>query len=185
MQVIPQAGRLVAIVGPSGAGKDTLIAGLLAACPDIHRVRRTISRPAATETEDFESVTAAEFAALDGAGSFALSWSAHGLGYGIRHTELAPLASGRTVIFNGSRKALPEAIAAYPQLHVVQIAVSPEVLAQRLSARGRESAEDVLRRLARADLALPEGITATTVWNDSTPAEGIARLVDALQPVRA
>ncbi|MCE5974995.1 phosphonate metabolism protein/1,5-bisphosphokinase (PRPP-forming) PhnN [Sinirhodobacter sp. WL0062] len=185
MQPIPQAGRLVAIVGPSGGGKDTLIGGLLATHPEIHRVRRTISRPAAAETEDFESVTAAEFTALDGAGRFALRWSAHGLEYGIRHRELAPLAAGRTVIFNGSRKALAEAVAAYPQLHVVQIAVSPEVLAQRLSARGRESADDILRRLARADLALPIGITATTVWNDSTPAEGIARLIDALQPVRA
>ena len=54
--------RLVAIVGPSGAGKDTLIRGALAARPDLHLARRVITRPADTDSEDFDSVTEADFA---------------------------------------------------------------------------------------------------------------------------
>lgn len=178
-------GRLVAVVGASGAGKDTLLDGLVGACPEVYRARRTISRPPADGTEDFESVTDATFDALHREGAFALVWWAHGLGYGIRHAELAPLAEGRTVVFNGSRKALPYAVERFPELRVVQVSVMPEVLAVRLKARGRETAADIARRLERADTALPAGIVGQVVRNDTTPEEGIARLIAALQPVSA
>lgn len=174
-------GMLFAVVGASGAGKDTLLDGLRTARPDIHRARRTISRPAAP-SEQFESVTAPAFEALSAAGAFALAWRAHGLGYGIRHPELAPLAEGRTVIFNGSRKALPLILARYPALQVVEVVVSPEVLAARLAARGRESAEEIALRLQRATLALPGGLVARRVVNDTTPEAGVAALIAALQP---
>ncbi len=36
---------ITAIVGPSGAGKDTLIRGALAARPDLRLIRRVITRP--------------------------------------------------------------------------------------------------------------------------------------------
>ena len=39
-------GRLFVVVGASGAGKDTLIAGALAADPRLHWARRVITRPA-------------------------------------------------------------------------------------------------------------------------------------------
>lgn len=175
------SGRLFAIVGPSGVGKDTLIAGLIAARPGVHRARRTITRPPA-ESEDFESLPAAEFAALRGAGGFALSWLAHGLGYGIRAAELAPLAAGRDVIFNGSRAALPECLAAYPALRVIEITASPAVLQARLAGRGREAAAEIDRRLERAALALPPGLGAVRIFNDGPPEAGIAALIAALQP---
>ena len=54
------AGRLFAIVGPSGAGKDTLIAGAKAHLPDLVVTKRVITRPAAAGGEDFEGVTEAE-----------------------------------------------------------------------------------------------------------------------------
>ena len=174
------AGRIIALVGPSGAGKDTLLAGLIAARPGIHRARRVISRPADDASEPFESVTPAEFAALRAAGAFALHWSAHGLGYGIRAAELAPVAQRRTVIFNGARRALAEAQALFPALEVIEITVDPAVLAHRLAARGRESAEEIARRLARADLALPAGIARRSLPNDRTKEEGVARLIAAI-----
>ena len=185
MGKIVQNRRLVAVVGASGAGKDTLLEGLVAACPEVYRARRTISRPPSANTEDFESVTLAEFDALHREGAFALFWWAHGLGYGIRHCELDPLAEGRTVVFNGSRKALPEAVARYPDLRVVMVSVMPEVLAARLTARGRETAADIARRLERADTELPAGIVGQVVRNDGSPEEGIARLIAAVQPVSA
>ncbi len=177
-------GRLFAIVGPSGAGKDTLLDGLVRDWPAIHRARRTISRPPSA-TEAFESVTEHDFAALRRSGAFALDWQAHDLCYGIRQSEFASLRNGGTVVFNGSRKALPAAIARYPDLQVVVISVAAETLARRLAKRGRESAGEIVRRLDRAGFDLPDGINGKVVWNDGTPAEGVARLVAALQPVSA
>ncbi|MGB3315140.1 MAG: phosphonate metabolism protein/1,5-bisphosphokinase (PRPP-forming) PhnN [Albidovulum sp.] len=182
---MPGTGRLIALVGPSGAGKDTLLAGLARACPEVHIARRTISRPASAETEPFESVVPAQFAALRAGGAFALHWEAHGLCYGLRHRELAALMTGGTVIFNGSRAALPRIAARHPALEVIVVTVSPGILASRLAARGREDADEIAGRLARADFALPAGLTARTVSNDGRPEEGIARLADLLQPVRA
>lgn len=173
-------GRLFAIVGASGAGKDTLLAGL-AGQPGLHRARRTISRPAAA-SEDFESVTPGGFAALQAAGAFAMEWQAHGLSYGIRPAELAPLRSGCDVVFNGSRAALAGIAARYPGLRVIEIAVSPAVLAARLALRGRETTEEIAARLQRADLALPAGLPVCRVLNDGPPAAGIAALMAALQP---
>lgn len=179
------AGRLFAIVGPSGAGKDTLMEGAARARPDIHRARRTISRPLSAETEAFESVTPEEFERLREAGAFALHWRAHGLGYGIRREEFAPLAAGRTVIFNGSRKALPEALARFPALRAIHIAAPAEVLARRLAARGRESAADIAARLERGAAEARPAAGGVVVSNDGSPEDGVARLLAALQPVSA
>ncbi|MDI3337880.1 phosphonate metabolism protein/1,5-bisphosphokinase (PRPP-forming) PhnN [Defluviimonas aestuarii] len=178
-------GQLVALVGPSGSGKDTLLAGLARACPDLHVARRTISRPASAETEPYESVIPEQFAALRADGAFALHWQAHGLFYGIRHRELVPLQDGRVVIFNGSRRALPGIIAYQPDVRVITVTVPPDLLAARLAARGREDADEIAARLKRTDLALAGHLTSGVVWNDGTPEEGIARLVELLQPVNA
>ena len=161
-----------------------MLDGLIRAQPDIHRARRTVSRPASDATEAFESVDAAAFARLRDSGAFALHWEAHGLGYGIRTAEFAPLADGRRVIFNGSRRALPQALARYPTLSVISVTVTAASLAARLAIRGRESAAGISERLRRA-ADLPPGIDARVISNDATPEEGIARLVAACQPVRA
>lgn len=173
---------IFAIVGPSGAGKDTLIAGALAARPDLRRVRRVITRPAAAGGEDFEGVSEAEFARRREAGEFALHWPAHGLHYGIPRVQIDGPGD---VIFNGSRAVLRAARAVLPDLRVIVITAPDAVLAERLAARGRESAADIQARLARAGFALPEGIAAVTVVNDGAPERGIARLLAALQPDRA
>lgn len=173
---------IFAVVGPSGAGKDTLIAGAMAARPDLHLVRRVITRPAGAGGEDFDGITEAGFAARKAQGDFALDWQAHGLRYGI---PWAQLERPGPVIFNGSRAALPLALAVFPHLRVVLITAPAAVLAARLAARGREDAADIRSRLARASFRLPAGISAETVVNDASPEQGIARLLAALQPVRA
>jgi ribose 1,5-bisphosphokinase len=180
-------GRLFAVVGPSGAGKDTLLALARAARPDLALVRRVITRPEAAGGEDFEGVTEAEFAARLAAGDFALHWQAHGLRYGIPLAELAPLSQGADVVFNGSRQALDAAAAAFPGLVVILVTAPPAVLASRLSDRGREGAAEIARRVARAALDVPPGLTCVTVMNDSTPEAGAARLLAALaaQPASA
>jgi ribose 1,5-bisphosphokinase len=174
--------RLFAIVGPSGAGKDTLIEGALALCPDLRRVRRVITRPVALGGEDFLAVTEADFAKRHAEGDFALSWQAHGLHYGI---ERAQLTGSGTILFNGSRTILPDASRMFPALRIILVTAPTSVLADRLSARGRESAADIRSRLRRGNFAMPQGLDFATVCNDGTAKEGIARLLAALQPVSA
>ncbi|MDP2084016.1 MAG: phosphonate metabolism protein/1,5-bisphosphokinase (PRPP-forming) PhnN [Gemmobacter sp.] len=173
---------IVAVVGPSGAGKDMLIAGALQARPDLRLVRRVITRPTEAGGEDFDGVTEAEFAARLARGDFALHWQAHGLRYGIPRDQVARPGD---IIFNGSRAALPAAVHAFPDLRVIVVTAPDAVLAARLAARGREAKADIRARLARARFALPEGIDAVTVMNDGTPDQGVARLLAALQPERA
>ena len=98
---------LVLVVGPSGAGKDTLLDAArrkLAGDTRFRFVRRVITRPANAGGEDHDPVTEAEFATRH----FALQWQAHGLRYGIPADIADDLASGRVVIANVSRAVIAE-----------------------------------------------------------------------------
>lgn len=173
---------IAAIVGPSGAGKDTLMQGALKARPDLHLVRRVITRPTGAGGEDFEGVTPEAFAERKARGEFILTWQAHGLSYGIPGNQV----TGRgDVFFNGSRAALPEAARVFPFLRVILVTAPDIILAARLAARGRETADDIRARLARSTFEMPVGMAFRTVVNDASLDIGIARLLAALQPVRA
>jgi phosphonate metabolism protein PhnN/1,5-bisphosphokinase (PRPP-forming) len=172
---------LVAVVGPSGAGKDTLM-GLARArlVGDARFVfaQRAITRPAEAGGEDHRALDAPGFAAERDAGGFALWWEAHGLSYGIPRAIEGDMAAGRVVVANLSRGVLAQADARY-RLRVLVITAPVAVLATRLAARGREDAADIAARLAR-EAALPGGLDVTTVMNDATPEDGAARVVAAL-----
>ncbi|MGC9369593.1 MAG: phosphonate metabolism protein/1,5-bisphosphokinase (PRPP-forming) PhnN [Paracoccaceae bacterium] len=176
------AGRLFAVVGPSGAGKDTLMAAAWARRPELFLVRRVITRPAEAGGEDFDGVTEAEFLTMREAGAFSLWWQAHGLYYGIPASIDAALAEGRDVLFNGSRAVLAEAAARYPQMVVLLVTASPEVLAERLAARGRESAGDIAARLKRAGFAVPGGLDVREIRNDGALEDAVGAMLNLLQP---
>ncbi|MBY6151605.1 phosphonate metabolism protein/1,5-bisphosphokinase (PRPP-forming) PhnN [Vannielia litorea] len=170
---------IFAVVGPSGAGKDTLMAAAKAARPEVHLTRRVVTRAAATG-EDYRPVTEDSFRQLRADGAFALSWSAHGLSYGIPREAAERAARGETVLFNGSRAMLGAAAAAFPGLRVLHVTATEEVLRARLTARGRESASQIEGRLARANLPLPEGLDVTTIDNSGALEEAVAQLLAAL-----
>lgn len=153
--------RLVYVIGPSGAGKDSVLQGLRQVWPaaaPAHWARRTITRPAESGGEEHEALADSNFEEQLKANAFAMHWKANGLSYGVRHSELQPLDFGHWVFVNGSRSWLPELLAIWPEATVVHIGAAPEVLARRLSARGRETAASVAARLARqVPLALPGG----------------------------
>jgi ribose 1,5-bisphosphokinase len=168
---------LVLVVGPSGAGKDTLLDAARQALADDPRfrfVRRVITRPAEAGGEAHEAVTDAQFATR----AFALAWQAHGLRYGIPDDIATDIAVGRVVVANVSRGVIAEAAGRFP-VRLIEITAPPEVLAARLATRGRESAADVAMRLART-VALPDGIALETVLNDTTVETGTARFLAAL-----
>ena len=145
-------GRLVLVVGPSGAGKDTLIDLTRAALRDDPSVvfpRRVVTRAAADEPHDTLDPDAFDKAAR--AGAFALAWEAHGLRYGIPAGIDDHIRAGRTVVCNVSRAIVAAARERYADVRVVLVTAPPDVLAARLAARARGSDGDLARRLARAD----------------------------------
>lgn len=177
--------RLVYFMGPSGAGKDSLLDWLRAQLPTpcpLHWAQRTISRVAVPAGESHESLSPEAFAALRNAQAFALHWEANGLGYGIRHTQLTPLAQGQWVLLNGSRAYLADALARFPDLVAVHITASPQVLRQRLLSRGRETADQVESRVQRAMAFIPPaGVASLEVHNDSTLDDAGKLLLQALR----
>lgn len=178
------AGRVFAVVGPSGAGKDTLIAAARAARPALHVVRRVITRPTDAGGEPFEGVTAPDFARRQAAGEFCLTWVAHGLRYGIPATALTAIGQGRDVVFNGSRAMLAEAWEVFPNLTVILVTAPIQVLAERLAARGRETTADIAARLTRARYEVPPGIPVRVVENAGALPDAVAAFLAALDPGR-
>ncbi len=172
-----KAGVLVLVVGPSGAGKDMLLAGAfeaLAGDPRFRFVRRVITRPAETGGEAHEAVSEQDFATR----AFALSWRAHGLAYGIPADIEQDIGRGRVVVTNVSRSVIAQAAERFP-VRVIEVSAPATVLAARLAARGRENAGDIAERLARS-VPMPPGVPVEPVLNNSSPAEGVGRFVAAL-----
>lgn len=163
------AGKLVCVVGPSGAGKDSVMAAaraLLGADERVVFVRRVLTRPADAGGEDHLAVSPANFVRLRDQGGLALCWEAHGIAYGIPAAIVADLNQGRVVVANVSRTAIAAARQSFDAV-VVEITADPQVLARRLAGRGRESAADIAGRLARAVSVDPD----ETIVNDGELAQ--------------
>jgi ribose 1,5-bisphosphokinase len=145
-------GRLVLVVGPSGAGKDTLIDAVRTACRDEAGVvfpRRIITRPSSS-AEDHDTMSDAAFDQAAANGAFALWWAAHGLKYGIPAAIDDDIRAGCTVVCNLSRTVIGAARARYANVTVVQVTAPQEILAARLSARGRGSDGSIMDRVQRS-----------------------------------
>lgn len=180
----PPPGLLIAVVGPSGAGKDTLISMIarhVQGRKDVHIVRRVITRPAEAGGEDHIPATETEFEAMRVAGAFACGWRAHGLSYGIPKEALTLVMRGHLVIANGSRSALPLFKSAFPRLKVLNVAARPEVLAERLAARGRESREEILGRLSRSGLDVSGDFDVVTIDNSSSLEEAEKAMAEVMK----
>lgn len=177
-------GRLIAVVGPSGAGKDSVMSGIHDAVTDMHLVRRVITRAPDLGGEDYVSVLPEDFAAMVEDGAFAIHWTAHGLSYGIPVAVKDQLAAGTDCLANLSRNALLEAQKVFPRLLVLNVTALPQTLERRLTLRGRETPEEIGRRLAQARAPLAAGLDVIHLSNDGALTDTIARAVALLQPER-
>ncbi len=145
-------GTLFLIVGPSGAGKDSLIASARAQLADRGYLfpRRVITRDTdAGAAEDHIAASPEQFDTDERAGRFALSWRTHATAYAIPATIAAGLTRGQHVVVNVSRTVVASARAKFAPTRVIMVTAAPEVLRHRLIARGRQS-DDVDSRATRS-----------------------------------
>ncbi len=175
-EITLRAGRLVYVIGASGAGKDSIIAYARQRLGTEHGrhvfARRHITRPADSGGENHIAITPVEFDRHCAAGRFALSWRGNGLGYGVGAEIDLWLQSGRHVVLNGSRGYLSDAAERYPNLLPVLISIEPAVLKHRLSARGRETPAEIDARIRRAmDLEAIDHPALVVIANNGPLAE--------------
>jgi len=144
-------GRLILVVGPSGAGKDTLLGLAGATCADDGNIvfaRRVVTREASS-FEDNVQLSVDDFCTALARGEFAMHWEAHGHRYGLPRTIDDDIRAGRTVVVNVSRSVIDVMRHAYVNVLVVAITAPSDVLAQRLAMRARTSDGTLQDRLTR------------------------------------
>lgn len=172
-------GRLVAVAGPSGAGKDTLIRIAVAKAPEAVIQSRVVTRPSSA-AESNEEMTPAAFDAACSAGAFVLHWEAHGLKYGLRRSIDDKIRAGRTVVVNVSRGVIGGLRLRYANVVAVLITAPDNVLMARLSSRARDSDGPLDQRLQRAT-AVAEIDADLVINNVGEPDDMAALLVNAIR----
>jgi ribose 1,5-bisphosphokinase len=177
-------GRLILVVGPSGAGKDTLIGLARAACADDRSVvfpRRVVTREASS-FEDNEQISPDAFRQARIRGDFAVHWEAHGHGYGLTRAIDDELRAGRTVVANVSRTVIDAVRRSYAEVTVVSVTAPPEILKRRLAARARNSdgqIEDRLNRAVSDATAVPD-FTIVNVGSAEDHAQELVRIIKSV-----
>jgi ribose 1,5-bisphosphokinase len=173
-------GRLILVVGPSGAGKDTLLGFAKAACAEDVKIvfpRRAVTREASS-SEDNIALTPDQFRQALARGDFAMHWEAHGHSYGLPRAIDDDIAAGRSVVVNVSRTVIEAARRAYADVVVIAITAPPEVLAERIKMRSRSTDGYSDQRLSRTvDTAAPD----VTILNVGRPEDHARRLVRAIR----
>jgi len=174
-------GRFVLVVGPSGAGKDTLIAGAKAGCsddPTIVFLRRVVTRPA-NDAEDHDSLNDAAFYRAINDGAFSFWWNAHGLKYGIPRTADNDVRAGRTVVCNVSRGIVADVRTRYARVDVVLVTAPADVLTARLARRSRDTDGSLLERIKRSD-AFANFQANHVIENIGAPGTAVQQLLDVI-----
>jgi ribose 1,5-bisphosphokinase len=176
-------GRLVLVVGPSGAGKDTLLALARAASQGDVRIifpRRVITRPS-DGSEDHATLSPADFEKAVADGAFAVWWSAHGHQYGIPGSAEDAIRSGRTVICNVSRTVIDPLRQRYASVTVVLVTAPTAVLEHRLAGRRRSSDGDLADRVARSGILACETEPDVVIDNVGDPAVVAKQLLEIIR----
>jgi ribose 1,5-bisphosphokinase len=174
-------GRLVLVVGPSGAGKDTLLRFAKAACVENGNIvfpRRIITREASA-SEDNEEVSNGTFQESLARNEFAMHWQAHDHCYALPRAIDDDIRAGRTVVANVSRTVIPAMRRGYAETVVVAVTAPPNVLAERLAMRGRSSDGRIEQRLLRTveDAAVAPDVTIVNTGNAEYHGRQLVRII--------
>ena len=174
-------GRLVLLVGPSGAGKDTLLGLAKAACADDRNIvfpRRVITREASASEEN-EEVSIGTFREALARGEYAMHWEAHGHCYALPRAIDNDIRAGRTIVANVSRTVIGAMRRAYADVVVVSVTAPPNVLAERIAMRSRGSdgrIENRLRRTVEDASAVPD-VTIVNIGSAEYHARQLVRII--------
>ena len=194
-----KTGWFVAIVGPSGAGKDTIINAVHQALknnPEFLFVRRTITRKAGINSfndhddtsqnignEDNIGVSLEQFLELSEKASFSLQWFAHGIHYALPIGIVDEVHKGKIVIANVSRAELEHAKELFGKVFVIEINAPIGILKERLISRKREKITDIEERLERANIPihLPKGAKYCYIDNSGNINSAVDKVLSILQ----
>jgi guanylate kinase len=182
-------GRLIVLAGPSGVGKGSIVARLLAALPDLElSISATTRQPRAREDEGrhYHFVERRAFDEMIDTGGF-LEWAdIFGERYGTPREPIArALAEGRDVLVEIDVQGARQVKAAEPEAFMVFVTPpSLEELERRLRTRGSETDQQIRRRLAKAadELAAEPEFDVTVVNDDlEVAAREVVEIVDRLR----
>ena len=189
----------MAIVGPSGAGKDTIMNAVhevLKNNPEFLFVRRIITRKAGINSfndhdetsqnignEDNIGVSLEKFFELSQKASFSLQWFAHGIHYALPIGIVDEVHKGKIVIANVSRAKLGHAKELFGKVYVIEINAPIGILKERLLGRKREKITDIAERLKRANIPiqLPEGSKYCYIDNSGNVKSAVDKMLSILQ----
>jgi ribose 1,5-bisphosphokinase len=174
-------GRLVLVVGPSGAGKDTLLGLAKAACADDRNIvfpRRVITREASASEEN-EEVSIGAFQEALARGDYAMHWEAHGHCYALPRAIDDEIYAGRTIVANVSRTVVGAMRRAYADVAVVSITAPPNILAERVAIRARSSDGGLESRLGRVveDASATPDVTIVNIGSAEYHARQLVRAI--------
>jgi guanylate kinase len=154
-RLTPMSGILFVVSAPSGAGKTSLVKGLLETGSGVRlSISYTTRAPRAGEVNgrDYHFVTRDTFLEMQEAGDFLESAEVYGNLYGTSHRWVrGELAAGRDVLLEIDTQGAAQVRRLFPEsVGIFIFPPSLEVLEARLRARSQDSPEVIARRLAAA-----------------------------------
>jgi ribose 1,5-bisphosphokinase len=174
------SGTWVIVCGPSGAGKDSVLAWAaqrLAPHPGICFAPRLVTRASGPDSTD-EEISRSGLETLRQRGELAWEWGAHGHTYGVRAQYAQRVAAGELVVVNGSR-AHANTVAWRRDVRSVLVTAPAALLGRRLRERRRESEQAIAQRMAR-NAALAAAFADQVIVNDAGLDQAGAALRDYL-----
>ncbi len=192
MTQVTERALFAVLSGPSGAGKDTLLRGLLARDDRIHGVVTAKTRPRRPGEEDgvhHHFLSESEFEALVEAGEFLEYAEVYGHRSGVLRTPVRQaLARGATVVARTDLQGARSLRRRVPGALLIFVTV-PDLatLERRLRARGDVSEDDIRQRLshARSEMAAAVEFDSVVVNRQGAEAAAIDEVLGILQQERA